>query len=96
MDPAEVIEQWQAIEGTAQPKLLTDTEDHVGIRDKTSAFGRINVLARKVSQTSRTCRSLEVIVQAHVSCLLYPQQNLGRPLTTPTMSVGAMLRRPCK
>lgn len=69
MDPTEVIEQWQAIEGTAQPKLLTDSEHHVAIRDNTSAFGRINVLARKISQTSRTCRSLEVIVQAHwVQC----------------------------
>ena len=63
MDPAEVIEQWQAIESGGQPKLLTDNEHHVAIRDNTSAFGRINVLARKISQTSRTCRSLEVIVQ---------------------------------
>ena len=65
MEPTEVIEQWQAIEGSAQPRLLTDTESRVTVRDNTSAFGRINVLARKISQTSRTCRSLEVIVQAH-------------------------------
>ena len=63
MDPTEVIEQWQAIESSGQPKLLTDTEHHVAIGDNTSAFGRMNVLARKISQTSRTCRSLEVIVQ---------------------------------
>lgn len=65
LNPTEVIEQWQAIESSGQPKLLTDAEYHVAIRDNTSAFGRINVLARKISQTSRTCRSLEVIVQAH-------------------------------
>jgi hypothetical protein len=65
MDPTEVIEQWQAIESSGQPKLLTDNKHHVAIRDNTSAFGRMNVLARKISQTSRTCRSLEVIFQAH-------------------------------
>lgn len=66
MDPTEVIEQWQAIESSGQPKLLTDTEHHIAVRDNNNtAFGRINVLTRKISQTSRACRSLEVIVQAH-------------------------------
>ena len=69
MDPTEVIEQWQAIESNGQPKLLTNTEQQVTIRSDTGDFGRMNVLTRKISQTSRTCRSLEVIVQAHwVQC----------------------------
>ena len=70
IDPVEVIEQWQAIESSGQPKLLLDTESEiVGQNEEPGAFGRINVLARKISQTSRTCRSLEVLVQAHwVQC----------------------------
>ncbi|KAK0914318.1 hypothetical protein LTR91_013581 [Friedmanniomyces endolithicus] len=68
LDPTEVIEQWQAIESSGQPRLLTDTETGSAVRSTSVAqtdFGRMNVLTRKVSQTSRTCRSLEVIVQAH-------------------------------
>ncbi|KAK1063814.1 hypothetical protein LTR12_014152 [Friedmanniomyces endolithicus] len=72
LDPTEVIEQWQAIESSGQPRLLTDTETDSAVRSTSVAqtsFGRMNVLTRKVSQTSRTCRSLEVIVQAHwVQC----------------------------
>ncbi|KAF2173133.1 hypothetical protein M409DRAFT_17080 [Zasmidium cellare ATCC 36951] len=67
LDPAEVIEQWQAIESSGQPKLLMDAESEIAGRDDSvvqGMFGRMNVLARKISQTSRTCRSLEVIVQA--------------------------------
>lgn len=67
MDPTEVIEQWQAIESNGQPKLLTSTETELCARDSSLAcgnFGRMSILARKLSQTSRTCRSLEVIVQA--------------------------------
>lgn len=69
MDPAEVIGQWQAIESSGQPKLLTDAEREVSRSDAAGAFGRMSILTRKVSQTSKTCRSLEVIVQAHwVQC----------------------------
>jgi len=67
LDPTEIIEQWQAIESSGQPRLLT-TERDSAIRRPSAAqtsFGRMNVLTRKVSQASRTCRSLEVIVQAH-------------------------------
>lgn len=66
LDPNEVIEQWQAIESSGQPKLLMDAESEIAGRDASvvqGMFGRMNVLARKISQTSRTCRSLEVIVQ---------------------------------
>ena len=68
MDPTEVIEQWQAIESSGQPKLLMDAENEIAIREDTAVqgvFSRLNILTRKISQTSRTCRSLEVIVQAH-------------------------------
>ncbi|KAK4638537.1 SET domain-containing protein [Fulvia fulva] len=70
MDPAEVIEQWQAIEANGQPRLLMDSDTAIASSDDSSIvrgtmFGRMNILARKISQTSRTCRSLEVIVQAH-------------------------------
>lgn len=68
MDPAEVIEQWQAIESSGQPKLIMDADNEVATRHDSAIqgmFGRMNVLARKISQTSRTCRSLEVIIQAH-------------------------------
>lgn len=71
MDPDQVIEQWQAIEtsGQSQPKMLTDTNKELSTRDDGGVFGRMNVLARKVSQTSKTFRSLEVIVQARwVQC----------------------------
>ncbi|KAM0695189.1 hypothetical protein Q7P36_005545 [Cladosporium allicinum] len=67
MDPTEVIEQWQAIESNGQPKLLTSTDNEISNRESSLAcgtFGRMSILARKLSQTSRTCRSLEVIVQA--------------------------------
>jgi len=67
MDPTEVIEQWQAIESNGQPKLLTNTDSEIFNRESSLAcgnFGRMSILARKLSQTSRTCRSLEVIVQA--------------------------------
>lgn len=67
MDPTEVIEQWQAIESSGQPKLLTSTDSELAIRENSMAggnFGKMSILARKLSQTSRTCRSLEVIVQA--------------------------------
>lgn len=68
MNPTEIIEQWQAIESTGQPRLLKDADNELNLRGRTTAsfvFGRMNVLARKISQTSRACRSLEVIVQAY-------------------------------
>ncbi|WPG98481.1 SET domain-containing protein [Acrodontium crateriforme] len=72
LDPSEVIGQWQAIESSGAPRLLLTTDQEIASQDDTAAkgnFGRINVLARKISQTSRTCRSLEVIVQAYwVKC----------------------------
>lgn len=73
LDPTEVIEQWQAIEGNGQPRLLMEADHEVALRETSavqgSTFGRINILTRKISQTSRTCRSLEVIVQAYwVQC----------------------------
>lgn len=67
MDPNDIIEQWQAIESTGQPRLLKDAENELALQDATTVscvFGRMNVLTRKISQTSRACRSLEVIVQA--------------------------------
>ncbi|CZT24528.1 related to SET domain protein [Ramularia collo-cygni] len=68
LDPGEVIEQWQAIELGGQPRLLTDTE--TGLQNHSDSlvlekFGKMTVLARKITQTSKVCRSLEVIVQAH-------------------------------
>ncbi|CAK1355292.1 SET domain-containing protein [Cercospora beticola] len=68
LDPEEIVEQFHAIE-PGQPRMLlrNDEESELATRNDTvvqSMFGRMNVLARKISQTSRTCRSLEVIVQA--------------------------------
>ncbi|KAK5173772.1 uncharacterized protein LTR77_002453 [Saxophila tyrrhenica] len=69
MDPAEVIEQWQAIESSGQPKLLTEDQHEVTTRNSLGNFGRMNILTRKISQTGKTFRSLEIIVQAHwVQC----------------------------
>ncbi|KAK5107478.1 hypothetical protein LTR62_001096 [Meristemomyces frigidus] len=72
LDPTEVIAQWQAIESSGQPRLLADTEKELLVHHGSvtqGVFGRMSILARKVSQASRTCRSLEVIVQAHwVQC----------------------------
>jgi hypothetical protein len=67
MDPTDVIEQWQAIESNGQPRLLASTDSEISNRESSltcGTFGRMSILARKLSQTSRTCRSLEVIVQA--------------------------------
>jgi hypothetical protein len=67
MDPTDVIEQWQAIESNGQPRLLASTDSEIFNRESSltcGTFGRMSILARKLSQTSRTCRSLEVIVQA--------------------------------
>lgn len=72
LDPSEVIQQWQALENNGQPKLLHDAAQHPEDDCSTiiqDTFGRISVLTRKISQTSRACRSLEVIVQAYwVQC----------------------------
>lgn len=68
LDPVEVIEQWQAIESGGQPRLLTDTQSGLDVRNDSlilETFGKMTVLARKITQTSKVCRSLEVIVQAH-------------------------------
>ncbi|KAI6876381.1 SET domain-containing protein [Hortaea werneckii] len=71
LDPVDVVEQWQAIESNGQPRLLMETdyelanlsEEKRGVVE--GMFGRMNVLTRRISQTSRACRSLEVIVQAY-------------------------------
>lgn len=67
LDPQDIIGQWQAIQSSGQPRLLAETEAEVAERHSASVqgvYGRMNVLCRKISQTSRCCRSLEVIVQA--------------------------------
>jgi hypothetical protein len=68
MDPVEVIEQWQALESSGQPRLLTAdgelTTREASIAPGSMIFKSFSILARKISQTSRTCRSLEVLVQA--------------------------------
>lgn len=82
MDPAEIIEQWQAIEASGQPKLLTDNNQDVTTRRKLGAFGRMNILTRKISQTTRTARSLEVVVQAHwIQCFDDRVAELSESLT---------------
>lgn len=68
LDPVEVIDQWQAIESGGQPRLLTDTQSGLDVHNDSLVlqnFGKLTVLARKITQTSKVCRSLEVIVQAH-------------------------------
>lgn len=68
LDPMEVVEQWQAIELGGQPRLLTDTETGLDVRNDSlilQKFGKMTVLARKITQTAKVCRSLEVIIQAH-------------------------------
>ena len=69
LEPVEVIEQWQTIEACG------DTEHEVALRNDThntavqGIFGGISTLTCKISQASRACRSLEVIVQAYwVQC----------------------------
>ena len=96
MDPAEVIQQWQAIESSGQPKLLRDVEHRVTYHKDTNAFGRINVLTRKISQTSKTCRSLEVIVQAHwVHCFENRVAELTRDLSSPEKAKKAAIAEAC-
>lgn len=68
LDLVEVIDQWQAIESGGQPRLLNDVETEVQSHSDSlvlQTFGKMTVLARKITQTSKVCRSLEVIVQAH-------------------------------
>ena len=69
INPIEVIEQWQAIESTGHPQFLADARHDVSSRSAVGTFARMNILTRKISQTSKTFRSLEVIVQAYwVQC----------------------------
>ncbi|KAK3055656.1 hypothetical protein LTR09_003577 [Extremus antarcticus] len=82
IDPAETIEQWQAIESSGQPRLLTEAECEVATRDDVSAFGRMNILTRKISQTGKTFRSLEIVVQAHwIQCFDDRVGNLAVSMT---------------
>lgn len=74
LDPSEAIEQWQTVDDPGHPKLILDprgdVHDHEALPlTSLGDFSRVSRLARKVSQASRTCRSLEVIVQAYwVQC----------------------------
>jgi ATP-dependent RNA helicase DDX49/DBP8 len=62
LDPQVVTEQWH------EQRLITGETDAV-LAPTSHHFSRVNTLCRKVTQASRCCRSLEVIVQAHwVSC----------------------------
>lgn len=95
MDPTEVIEQWQAIESSGQPKLLMDNDKDVVAKRDTGIFGRMNVLTRKISQTSKTCRSLEIIVQAHwVQCFDDRVLELSRA-STPEKAKKAAITEAC-
>lgn len=63
LDPRLVMEQWSEqrsimnINAVMEPTSLSTTESQ--------RFSKINILCRKVTQASRCCRSIEVIVQAH-------------------------------
>ena len=65
LDPSEVIAQWNVI---AHPRFLViGGSDTALVRtvDAHDTLGWMTALTRKISQASRACRSLEVIVQAH-------------------------------
>ncbi|KAK4554901.1 hypothetical protein LTR86_008049 [Recurvomyces mirabilis] len=50
LDPTEVIEQWQAIESSGQPRLLVDTERELAVHHESAVqgvFGRMSILTRK-------------------------------------------------
>ena len=75
LDPSELLEAGQVIADPADLRLLGDPENNVisGPDDNTMAargsFSRINRIARKVSQTSKVCRAIEISVQARwVQC----------------------------
>jgi len=62
LDPQVVTEQWNE-----QRTITGDNSALVG--PNLQRFNRVNMLCRKITQASRCCRSLEVIVQAHwVAC----------------------------
>lgn len=59
------------------------------------AVGRMSILTRKISQTSRNCRSLEVIVQAHwVQCFDDRVADLARE-TTPDKAKKKAIAEAC-
>jgi hypothetical protein len=75
LDPSDFFQAGQAIADSADLKLLGNPEsnDLSGTGDNTvaaqSSFSRINMIARKVSQTSKVCRAIEISVQARwVQC----------------------------
>ena len=75
-----IISIWEQLHGSLQldPQVVTEQwNDQRTIANSSASlapahshrFSRVNMLCRKVTQASRCCRSLEVIVQAHwVAC----------------------------
>ncbi|KAM0694974.1 hypothetical protein Q7P36_005330 [Cladosporium allicinum] len=75
LDPSDFFQADQAIADSPDLRLLgnPDSNDVSGMNDNLVAgrnsFSRINMIARKVSQTSKVCRAIEISVQARwVQC----------------------------
>jgi hypothetical protein len=75
LDPSDFFQAGQAIADSADLRLLGNPEsnDPSGTDNNAiaaqSSFSRINMIARKVNQTSKVCRAIEISVQARwVQC----------------------------
>lgn len=75
LDPSDFYQAGQAIVDSTELKLLGSPESDLadGGDDSTlaarSLFSRVNTIARKISQTSKACRAIEISVQARwVQC----------------------------
>ena len=70
LDPSDFFQAGQEIADSADLRLLGSVENDADNTIATrSLFSRINLIARKVSQTSKACRAIEISVQARwVQC----------------------------
>ncbi|KIV99466.1 uncharacterized protein PV09_08887 [Verruconis gallopava] len=92
LDPQAVSEQW------TEPRLITADSSTV-LDPGSSKFSKANTLCRKVTQASRCCRSLEVIVQAHwISCYDERVRSLAEkePHISLTKHKVAVLKEACE
>jgi ATP-dependent RNA helicase DDX49/DBP8 len=105
LDPCAVFEEFQ-LTAAADLEALQLRSDGTAIGNldvvpatSNDAFSRMNVFCRKVTQASRVCRSIEIIVQARWVELFEEQLRLriaSMPQMSPTKHRKAVLMEACK
>jgi len=89
LDPRAIFDQFQATPSTGLEALQIDlqgaTTDSLAAPISSDAFTKMNVFCRKVTQASRVCRSIEIVVQARWTELFEEQVQL-RIAAVPNLS----------